>query len=71
MANGYDKADWTVEMSGRSEGTISCGAYQAQFSVSDLGSIQIIWPPMESAGDVRTLQRVAREVVEHAMRHPA
>ena len=68
MANGYDRGDWTVEMVGQSEGTVSCGAYRARFVMSDIGSIRIVWPPMAPMGDLRTVQRVARDVVENAMR---
>jgi hypothetical protein len=68
VANGYDRADWTVEMTGPMEGVVSCGGYQARFAVSDLGAVQIIWPSREPMGDTRTIQRVAREVVEHAIR---
>jgi hypothetical protein len=59
-------------MSGRSEGTVSCGSYRAQFAVSELGSVQIAWPTSKPTGDMRTVQRVAREVVENALlRRPA
>ena len=72
MTNGHDRADWTVEMTGQAEGIVSCGAYRARFVMSDIGTIRIVWPSTAPTGDVRTFQRIARDVVENAMRgHPA
>ena len=68
VTNGYDRADWTVEMTGQAEGFVSCGTCRARFDLLDIGTIRIVWPPMAPMADVRTFQRIARDVVENAIR---
>lgn len=68
MTKCLDTEDWTVEMSSRSGGTVSCGVHRAPFSVSNLGFVQIAWPPGEPAADDHTLRRCAQEAADAAVR---
>ncbi|MGO4125731.1 hypothetical protein AB4Z01_15120 [Inquilinus sp. YAF38] len=68
MANGHDKADWSVEFNLGSGGSVRCGRVVGVFSQLLSGGLRIVWKAGFPTGpDGVRMQKAAEEAVQDAL----